>query len=410
MNSGKNGGDVLGGVRVLEVAAWTFVPSAGAVLAEWGAEVIKVEPVAGGDPQRGLVTMGIVDEGGGVVNYMIEIPNRGKKSIGVDLLNPAGQEVVHELAKTCDVFLTSYLPGRRRRMRIDVEDIRAVNPNIVYVRGSGHGPDGPDADKPGYDGVSYWSRGGIAHVLTEDAEELVRSRPAFGDLLGGMTIAGGIAAALYKRATTGEGSVVDVSLLGLAAWNLSPDIAVSQIHGGSSIPTFGHADAPNPLVGNYRTKDGRYVTLMMLQLDKFFAEAMHAIGLPQVLDDPRFADPAARFENRSTLIAMMDEVFAQRTLAEWREALAGLSGAWGVVQTPGEVCADPAVTANGYIAHTTTMNGVPYAIPVNPVQFDRHHVVPDGAPEHGQHTEEVLLDAGLGWDAIERYKQMGAVL
>ncbi|MFO7162583.1 MAG: CoA transferase [Mycolicibacterium hassiacum] len=401
---------MLKGVRVLEVAAWTFVPSAGAVLAEWGAEVIKVEPLAGGDPQRGLVTMGIVDEGGGSVNYMIEIPNRGKKSIGVDLLNPGGQEVVHELAKTCDVFLTSYLPSRRKRMRIDVDDIRAVNPNIVYVRGSGHGPNGPDADKPGYDGVSYWSRGGIAVALTEDAEELVRSRPAFGDLLGGMTIAGGIAAALYKRATTGEGSVVDVSLLGLAAWNLSPDIAVSQLHGGSAIPKFGHADAPNPLVGNYRTKDGRYITLMMLQMDRFFAEAMHAIGLPEVLDDPRFADPASRFENRSALIAMMDEAFAKRTLAEWREALAGLSGAWGVVQTPGEVCEDPAVTVNGYVARTTTMNGVPYTIPVNPVQFDEQHVVPDGAPEHGQHTEEVLLDAGLSWEAIERYKQMGAVL
>ena len=166
-----------------------------------------------------------------------------------------------------------------KKMGIDVDDIRAVNPNIVYVRGSGHGPKGPDSDKPGYDGVSYWARGGIATALTEGADELVRSRPAFGDLLGGMTIAGGIAAALYKKATTGEGSVVDVSLLGLAAWNLSPDVAVSQIHGGSAIPKYGHADAPNPLVGTYRTKDGRYVQLMMLQLDKFYPEGMRAIGL-----------------------------------------------------------------------------------------------------------------------------------
>lgn len=401
---------MLNGVRVLEVAAWTFVPSAGAVLAEWGAEVIKVEPLEGGDPQRGLVTTGIVDEGGGSVNYMIEIPNRGKKSIGIDLMTPGGQDVVHRLAQSCDVFLTSYLPSRRKRMRIDVDDIRAVNPNIVYVRGSGHGPNGPDADQPGYDGVSYWSRGGIADVLTEDAEELVRSRPAFGDLLGGMTIAGGIAGALYKRATTGEGSVVDVSLLGLAAWNLGPDIAVSQVHGGGAIPKFGHADAPNPLVGNYRTKDGRYVTLMMLQLDKFFAEAMRVIGLADFIDDQRFADPASRFENRGQLISALDDAFAQRTLAEWREILTGLSGAWGVVQTPGEVCVDPDATANGYIAHTATMNGAPYTIPVNPVQFDERHVVPEGAPEHGQHTEEILMAAGIDWDAIEHYKQTGAIL
>lgn len=395
---------------MLEVAAWTFVPSAGAVLAEWGAEVIKVEPRDGGDPQRGLVTMGIVDEGGGAVNYMIEIPNRGKKSIGVDLSTPGGRDVVHALAKTCDVFLTSYLPDRRRKFGIDVDDIRRVNPSIVYVRGSGHGPKGPDADKPGYDGVSYWARGGIATVLTEDADELVRSRPAFGDLLGGMTIAGGIAAALYKKATTGEGSVVDVSLLGLAAWNLSPDVAVSQIHGGSAIPKFGHADAPNPLVGTYRTKDGRYVQLMMLQLDKFYAEAMRVIGLPELIDDPRFADPASRFENRVSLIALLDEAFAERTLAQWRETLAALSGAWGIVQTPGELCEDPAVTANGYVAHTQTVNGVPFALPTNPVQFNERSVTPGGAPEHGQHTEEILMDAGIEWDTIEELKESGAIL
>ncbi|MCV6979733.1 CoA transferase [Mycolicibacterium pulveris] len=402
--------NVLSGVRVLEVAAWTFVPSAGAVLAEWGAEVIKVEPRAGGDPQRGLVTMGIVDEGGGAVNYMIEIPNRGKKSIGVDLSTSGGRDVVREVAKTCDVFLTSYLPDRRKKFGIDVDDIREVNPSIVYVRGSGHGPKGPDANKPGYDGVSYWARGGIATVLTEDAEELVRSRPAFGDLLGGMTIAGGIAAALYKKATTGQGSVVDVSLLGLAAWNLSPDVAVSQIHGGSAIPKFGHADAPNPLVGTYRTKDGRYVQLMMLQLDKFYAEAMRVIGLPELIDDPRFADPASRYENRVSLIALLDEAFAKRTVAEWREILAPLSGAWGIVQTPAEVCEDPAVTANGYVAQTETVNGVPFSIPTNPVQFDERSVVPTGAPEHGQHTEEVLMDAGLDWETIEKLKESGAIL
>lgn len=403
-------GNVLNGVRVLEVAAWTFVPSAGAVLAEWGAEVIKVEPRDGGDPQRGLVTMGIVDQGGGAVNYMIEIPNRGKKSIGVDLGTEGGREVIRKLARTCDVFVTSYLPSRRKKLGIDVDDIRAANPDIVYVRGSGHGPKGPDSNKPGYDGVSYWARGGIATVLTEDADELVRSRPAFGDLLGGMTIAGGIAAALYKKATTGEGSIVDVSLLGLAAWNLSPDVAVSQIHGGSAIPKYGHADAPNPLVGTYRTKDNRYVQLMMLQLDKFYPEAMRAIGLPELIDDPRFADPASRFANRADLISLMDGVFAQRTLADWREQLADLSGAWGVVQTPGELCQDPAVTANGYVAQTTTMNGVPFSLPANPVQFNEQAVVSSGAPEHGQHTEEVLMDAGLDWDTIMAYKESGAIL
>jgi crotonobetainyl-CoA:carnitine CoA-transferase CaiB-like acyl-CoA transferase len=175
-------------------------------------------------------------------------------------------------------------------------------------------------------------------------------------------------------------------------------------------PTFGHSDAPNALVGNYRTKDGRHITLMMLQMDRFWSEAMTAIGLPELIADPRFADPATRFENRVELIALMDEAFGKQTLEQWRAALSDLSGAWGVVQTPGELCEDPATVANGYVAQTTTMSGATFHLSTNPVQFDERAVVPSGAPEHGQHTEEVLMDAGLDWDTIEKYKTDGAVL
>ena len=403
--------DVLGGIRVLEVAAWTFVPAAGAILAEWGAEVIKVEPRVGGDPQRGLVTMGLVPEAAGGVNYMIEMPNRGKKSIGIDLSTPGGREVLLTLAKTCDVFLTSYLPGRRTHFGIDVDDIRAVNPDIIYVRGSGYGPMGSESDRPGYDGVSFWSRGGIADALTPaDVTEPVKQTPAFGDLLGGMTIAGGIAAALYKRKATGQPSVVDVSLLGLAAYALTPHVTASDLYGDLPLPSFGHADAPNPLVSNYRTKDGRYITLMMLQRDKFFDEVMRVIGRSDILDDPRFAAGQARFDNRIELIRILDDTFAERTVDDWREILKPLSGAWSVLQEAGELVADPAVVANGYIPSVTAMSGASYRLPTNPVQFDQRHVVPDGAPEHGQHTEEILMDAGVEWDDIERYKEQGAIL
>lgn len=403
--------DVLKGIKVLEVAAWTFVPAAGAVLAEWGAEVIKVEPREGGDPQRGLVTMGLVPAGAGGVNYMIEMPNRGKKSIGVDLNTVGGREVVLELAKSCDVFLTNYLPNKRTRFGIDVADVRAVNPDIIYVRGSGYGPEGSDADRPGYDGVSFWSRGGVAEALTpKDAEQPVMQTPAFGDLLGGMTIAGGVAAALYKRKVTGETSVVDVSLLGVAAYTMTPVVTASYLYSQSPLPTFGHSDSPNPLVGFYRTKDSRYVMLMMLQADKFYGEVMNLVGRPELVTDPRFADGHSRFQNRVEFIRILDEVFAGRTADEWRETLAPLSGAWTVVQSPGELRNDPAVIANGYIPMVTTMNGAPYALPTNPVQFDQQQVVPAGAPEHGQHTEEVLLEAGISWENIERLKDDGAIL
>ncbi|MBV9869048.1 MAG: CoA transferase [Frankiaceae bacterium] len=402
----------LEGVKVLEVAAWTFVPAAGAVLAEWGADVIKVEPRDGGDPQRGLISMGLVPAGRGGVNYMIEVPNRGKKSIGIDLKTEGGREVLLKLAEQADVFLTNYLPSARKKFGIDVEDIRAVNPDIIYVRGSGHGTQGPDADKPGYDGVSYWSRGGVGYALTPSdmTDGIVAPRPAFGDVMGGMTIAGGVAAALYKRKATGETSVVDVSLLSVAAWNLGPDATSSKLYDKPPIPSFNRAEAPNPLVGNYKTKDGRFITLMMLQLERFFAEVCTIIGHPELVTDERFAEPMERFNNRAELIKIFDEEFASRTFAEWQEALKPLSGAWGPVQNAFELHDDPDVIANGYIPMITSMQGEKFAMPVNPVQFDEEHVVPPGAPEHGQHTEEILLDLGLEWDVIAAYKEQGAIL
>jgi crotonobetainyl-CoA:carnitine CoA-transferase CaiB-like acyl-CoA transferase len=405
--------DVLAGVKVVEVAAWTFVPAAGAVLAEWGADVIKVEPKEGGDPQRGLVTMGLVPAGRGGVNYMIEMPNRGKKSIGIDLATDGGKEVLYKLVENADVFVTNYLPKVRKKLGIDLEDIRKINPKIIYVRGSAYGQNGPGADKPGYDGVSYWSRGGVGYQLTQgvpNAESIVSARPAFGDVMGGMTIAGGIAGALFKKERTGEPSVVDVSLLGLAAWNLSPDVTSSKLYDKEPIPSFDRKSAPNPLVGNYKTKDERFVTLMMLQGEKFFAEFCNVIGRGELATDERYAEPMNRFNNRAELIATLDEEFATKTLAEWSEILESLSGAWGPVQSAYELHDDPDVIANGYIPVMTTMTGAPFAMPVNPVQFDGIQVVPPGAPEHGQHTEELLLDAGVAWEDIERYKEEGAIL
>jgi crotonobetainyl-CoA:carnitine CoA-transferase CaiB-like acyl-CoA transferase len=402
--------DVLAGIKVLEVAAWTFVPAGGAVLAEWGAEVIKVEPRDGGDPQRGLVSSGLIPSGPGGVNYIIEVPNRGKKSIGIDLSTPGGREVLYELAKTADVFLTNYLPPARAKLGIDLADLRRANPDIIYVRGSAHGPKGEDADSPGYDGVSYWSRGGIAYALSGAEAEPVGARPAFGDVMGGLTIAGGVAAALFKRQRTGETSVIDVSLLGLAAWNLGPDVTSARIFDRNPEPTKDRRKMPNPLVSNYRTADGRWITLMMLQQARYWTEVLTLLGLDELLADPELADDIGRYQKRGEVIDRIDEAFASRPLAEWVTILKPLSGAWSVLQTPIELHDDSAVIANGYITQVTTQNGTEFGMPVNPVQFDEVQVRPTGAPEHGQHTEELLLEAGVEWDDIERYKKDGAIL
>jgi crotonobetainyl-CoA:carnitine CoA-transferase CaiB-like acyl-CoA transferase len=403
--------NALSGFRVLEVAAWTFVPAAGAVLADWGADVIKVEHPEVGDPQRGLVSMGLIPGGDNAVNYIMEQPNRGKRSIGIDISTDAGRDILYKLVESSDVFLTSFLPSVRQRLKIDVEHIRAVNPNIVYARGSGQGSLGLDRNKPGYDGSVYWGRGGVAHALTPaDAKWPIGGRAAFGDLAGGVAIAGGIAAGLLQRATTGEAPIIDVSLLGLAMWVLSPDIVASGLYGGDPMPKFDRSSTPNPLVGNYRTSDGRFITLMMLQADRFWPEFCTVIGRPDLIADPRFVDGATRFANREACVETIDEVFASRTYEEWKVALANLSGAWAPVQMPSELVDDPQVEANGYLARVRRDDGREYDLVSNPVQMDEtaDQLLP--APEHGQHTEEILLEIGLDWDTIIAHKEAGAIL
>jgi len=403
--------DVLDGIRVLEVAAWTFVPAAGAVLADWGADVIKVEHPQTGDPQRGLISSGLIPGGPGAVNYIIEQPNRGKRSIGLDISTDAGRDLLYRMAERSDVFLTNFLPATRRRLRIELEDIRARNPGIVYVRGHGQGVRGPDAEKGGYDGASYWARGGIANALTPPgAAYPVTQRPGFGDLAGGMTIAGAISAALFRRQRDGVGSVVDISLLGVAMWMLSPDIVASKLFEGMATPSFNRASSPNPLVNVYKTADDRFLTLIMLEADKYWPDLCQHIGRPELIDDPRFADAATRFENRAECVRLLDETFASHTLAEWRERLATVAGVWAPVQTAREVHDDPQVAANGYIPQVDVGEGQSLGLVANPVQFDEVAPTLRRAPEHGQHTEEVLLEMGVSWEEIAAYKESAAIL
>jgi crotonobetainyl-CoA:carnitine CoA-transferase CaiB-like acyl-CoA transferase len=310
------------------------------------------------------------------------------------------------------VFLTNYLPQVRRKLGIDTEDLRARNPRIIVARGSGTGPRGKDAERGGYDGAAFWARGGMGMTLPGLASGWPSGQPApaFGDVMGGLATAGAIAAALLKRERTGEPSTVDVSLLATAMWQLSPLVVASKLFGFSKIPQGDRTKNPNPGVNTYRTKDDRYIALILLQSDKHWADFVTRLGLADMATDERFADSAARASNAAECIARLDEAFGSRTLAELTDAFEGFEGVWAPYQTLDELYEDEAVVANGYLPAMTAGNGQEVQLVASPAQFDEQPVPAERAPEHGEHTETILMDLGYDWDRIAALKESGAVL
>ena len=384
-----------------------FVPSAGAVLADWGADVIKVEHAVHGDPQRGLRQTGTMRVEGDP-NPNIEHANRGKRSLGLDMSRPEGKEVLLDLARRSDVFLTSFLPESRRKLGIDVADLREVNPRIIYARGSALGPRGAEAGKGGYDMTAFWARAATAASITPAGVPgmINPPAPAYGDTISGTNLAGGIAAALLKRERTGEPSVVDVSLLGSGLWAMGQAIAVSlHLDRPWQAPALGaHGSPANPLSGLYRTADDRHLCFVMLQPARFWSDVCRHLGRPEWADDPRFATADQLALNTAEAVKMLREVIATRTLADWSERFATLAGPWAPVQDTLQAGDDGQVRANEYLRQAGELRLV-----ASPVQFDVRAPELGPAPEFAAQTEEVLLELGLDWERIMALKAAGAV-
>jgi crotonobetainyl-CoA:carnitine CoA-transferase CaiB-like acyl-CoA transferase len=401
--------DLLEGIKVVELSLYAFAPSAGAVLADWGADVVKVVPPQVADPMRGSPIARLPERDVGV-EFMWEILNRGKRCIGVDVSSTDGQQVLHDLVAQADVFVTNLLPDARRRFRVDVDDLQAVNARLIYARATGHGADGPESDRGGYDITDFWARSGIGHAASQVSDEFVPLLgPAFGDLTSGAFLAGGIAAALLRRERTGMGAVIDASLLASGLWVLSPGVVASRLYDIDTIPRFRHAEAPNPLVAVYTTADGRQIYLSGIQTERHFENFCEVVERPDLLDDARFATGKARLEHAPECVAVIDEIFATRTLDEWRVTLAGLTTPWMVVQTAAEASQDPQVVANGFVVDVEGANTT-FALVASPVQVDGRPPTLTRAPDHGEQTEEVLLELGRTWDEIAALKASGAVL
>ena len=394
------------GYRILELGTWVLVPAAATVLADFGADVIKIEHPRRGDPQRGLSTGGVTPNIDGV-SIAMEQTNRGKRSVGLDVAVGEGREILYELASRSDVFMTSFLPGARQKLQIDVEHIRACNPDIIYVRADAVGPRGPEGGKPGYDSAVFFGRGGILDSLDPDGVRLPPPLPGFGDKTGAMNIAFGVAAALLKRERTGEPSVVDVSLLGSAMWVNSSSIVYSAAIGADF--TRRQSRNTNPIAGTYRTADGRWIALTMLESDRWWPDLCRHLGRDDLLADPRFVDAQARTDNGAACAEELAGTFASAPVDEWRRRLATLRAPWEVVQNQLEVLADPQARENGYVTEVDHPTGRRITVVRAPVQFDESLTALGTAPEPGAHTEEVLLEIGHDWDDIARYQEQGAI-
>jgi crotonobetainyl-CoA:carnitine CoA-transferase CaiB-like acyl-CoA transferase len=404
----------LNGVRVLEVAQFTFVPSAGAVLADWGAEVVKIEHPVTGDAQRGLVKVlgAAATVPGSSFAPIMEAPNRGKRSVGLALDNSEARPLLDELIRRSDVFLTNYLPSSREKLSIDVDDVRRVNPDIIYVMGNGFGSKGSDRDAGAYDATAFWARGGSADGLTSPDAERSPFMPAgaYGDNIGGITIAGGVAAALYGRQATGEPSVLDVSLLAVGAWATQFNVNMAMLMGGPLPKVERRTQAPgNPLTGAYRTSDGRFVQLSMLQPTRYWPEFCRLMGLHDVAGDPRFTSVEAMAENSENAQHIVEDVIGNLTFAECKALLRKGKGQWAPVQDAWEIANDAGLTANGRIADIVDAEGHPQKLVANPVKFDNGPASLERAPQFAEHTDGVLRELGIDDDRLIELKIAGAI-
>lgn len=396
------------GVRVIELAQFVFVPAAGTILADLGAEVIKIEGITG-DPYR---TLRIADgRQTGSANLSMEQNNRGKKSIGVDLKTEEGRELLLQLIETADVFLTSIRPAALRRLSLGIEDLRARNPRLIYVRGNGLGYRGEEVDRPGYDASCFWARGGFAHALTTPGQSPVRPRPALGDHASAMNVAFGIASALFKRERTGEAAVVETSLLSSALWILSADVTTSQALDDDELKRVGQ-DGRYALTSAYETSDGRWIQLMFLDPERYWPELCKRVERDDLLEDSRFLTSENRVEHGDKLIEELRAAFKKKDLSAWRVAFGQWDAPWEIVQSIKELANDPQTIANNYLFDVEVADGTPVSVVAGPVSFNGSSVPrqPSCSPHLGETTDELLRDLGTSEEILRSYRERGIVV
>jgi crotonobetainyl-CoA:carnitine CoA-transferase CaiB-like acyl-CoA transferase len=393
------------GISVVEVGMWVAGPSAAAVLGDWGADVVKIEP-PNGDPFRGLLSA----FGGDGSNPPFELDNRNKRSVGLNLSLEEGRRIAAELVDQADVFVTNARPAALERAGLDYDSASARNSRLVYASVSGYGVEGDERDRAAYDVGAFWSRAGIAAALTPDGADLPYQRGGMGDHMAGMAAAGAVAAALLARERTGEGQLVSTSLLRIGMYMMGWDISMSLRLGIPVIPMTVKAP-PNPLINAYTAGDGRRFWMLGLQADRHWPDVLRAVDRAEWADDARFNSIEARWQHSSELVDELSMLFATKPLSEWAAIFDREDVWWAPVQYAHETIDDPqAAAAGGFVEVPAADGAAPVRMVATPVDFAG---TPWSArsmpPEFAQHTEEVLLELGYDWDEIVQLKDAGAI-
>lgn len=394
------------GIRVVELGVWVAGPCAGMILADWGAEVIKVEP-PGGDPYREIfsVSAGVDVE----TNPPFEMDNRGKRSITVDISKPEGAAIVADLAAEADVFVTNARVPALERAGLDYEDLAARNPRLIYARVTGFGEDGPDRDRAAYDVGAFWARAGVVASLTPDGSEPPFQRGGMGDHLTGLALASGIAGALYAREKTGRGQMVSTSLLRSGIYFMGFDIN-TVLRLGFSWPPQTRRTLGNPLMSSFRTGDNRWFWLIGLEADRHWPKLCRAVDRTDWLEDPRLANVASRAKHATELYDALDEIFAGGSLDEWGARLDEQDVWWAPVQTTEDVTADPQAHAAGAFTGVPLSDGTSALMVASPVDYSADSwSVRRPAPENGEHTDEVLETAGVDASRRAELRKRGVI-
>lgn len=397
---------MLEGIKIIEMATYVAAPGAGGIMADWGAEVIKIEPLTGCPMRHFLSNLGASLSG----NPVFAVDNRGKKGVALNTGTPEGIAAVKKLVETADVFLTNVRPGGLERAGLDYESLKAINPRLIYASVTGYGLQGPDRDRPGFDAAAFYGRSGFGQLSTPKGAEPAPLRTAVGDHITAMATAAGVLAALVERGRTGQGRLVEASLLRAGTYALGADLSIQLMYGKLASSKSRH-EAISPIFNFFQTREGRWITIVPRQGGVDWPAICRAIGQPGLIEDPRFSTPKLRRTNAAALVDILDRAFAAYDLDEWQRRLDAEDMIWAPLMHPSDVVRDPQAIAAGAFADMPARNGQPgYRTPASPVRFPGADDGPKGpVPELGEHTQEVLLAAGYTKDELEILRRAGAI-